>query len=99
MADRDGDLGAFLGGLIVGGLIGAAVALLLAPQRGEETREMMLQGGIELKQRAEQVAADLRGRAQEVAEESKGRINDAVDAARQAARRKRAGLEGENPNA
>ena len=29
---------AFFAGLVIGGLIGAALALLLAPQSGEETR-------------------------------------------------------------
>ena len=31
----------FLAGVIIGGLIGAAVGLLLAPQPGEETREQL----------------------------------------------------------
>ena len=38
MSQQDSDFGAFLAGFFVGGLIGAAVALLIAPQSGEETR-------------------------------------------------------------
>ncbi len=34
-----GDFGAFLAGFVIGGLIGAATALILAPQSGQETRE------------------------------------------------------------
>lgn len=32
------DLGAFLAGFVIGGLVGAATAIILAPQSGEETR-------------------------------------------------------------
>ena len=32
------ELGAFLAGFVIGGLIGAATAIILAPQSGEETR-------------------------------------------------------------
>ena len=39
------DFGAFLIGFIVGGLTGAAVALLFAPQSGEETRELIHEKG------------------------------------------------------
>ena len=39
MAQNDNDFSAFLAGFVVGGLVGAAVALILAPQSGEETRK------------------------------------------------------------
>ena len=32
------DLGAFLAGFVIGGLVGAAAAIILAPQSGQETR-------------------------------------------------------------
>jgi gas vesicle protein len=35
----DSGFGSFLAGVVIGGLIGAAVGLLLAPQTGEELRE------------------------------------------------------------
>ena len=47
MADNDSDFGAFFTGLVVGGLVGAAVALMLAPQSGEETRAQIRQRSIE----------------------------------------------------
>ena len=43
MADNDSDIGAFLSGFVIGGLVGAAVALILAPQSGEETRAQIRQ--------------------------------------------------------
>ncbi len=86
MAERD-DLGSFLSGFIVGGTIGAVVALLMAPQSGEETRTMIKEKGIELKDkttasledayaRAEEAAADARSRADELAKVAKQRADE-----------------------
>ena len=83
MSDRD-EFGAFLVGFIVGGLTGAVVALLFAPQSGEETRALIKDKSIELRDkaqhtaeealaRAEQVAADARARADELAKQVRER--------------------------
>ena len=48
MNDNSGkDFGAFLAGFLVGGLAGAGVAFLLAPQSGEETREHIRRRAVE----------------------------------------------------
>ena len=36
---RDTGFGSFLAGFVIGGLVGAAIGLLLAPRAGEELRE------------------------------------------------------------
>ena len=36
---KDTGFGSFLAGVVIGGLIGAAIGLLLAPQTGDELRE------------------------------------------------------------
>lgn len=41
MSENNSDLGAFLAGFVIGGLVGAATALILAPQSGEETRNQI----------------------------------------------------------
>jgi len=51
MSDSD-DFGAFLAGFFVGALAGAAAALLMAPQSGEETRMLIRDKSIELKDKA-----------------------------------------------
>ena len=61
-SDNDLDFGAFLLGTILGGLVGAAVALLFAPQSGEETRMMIRDKGIEIRDKVGESAADARGR-------------------------------------
>jgi gas vesicle protein len=44
----------FFAGLVIGGLVGATLALLLAPQSGEETRAQIRDKSIEVKGRAEE---------------------------------------------
>jgi gas vesicle protein len=48
MAEKD-NFGSFLIGFLVGGLAGAVVALLYAPASGEETRTVIKDKAIELK--------------------------------------------------
>jgi gas vesicle protein len=38
---RDSGFGSFLAGMMIGGLVGAAIGLLLAPRAGEEFREQV----------------------------------------------------------
>jgi gas vesicle protein len=86
MSERD-EFGAFLVGFIVGGLTGAVVALLFAPQSGEETRALIKDKSIELRDkaqvsaeeayaRAEQLAADARARAEELTKEARARATE-----------------------
>ena len=41
MSENSSDLGAFLAGFVIGGLVGAATAIILAPQSGAETRAQL----------------------------------------------------------
>ena len=77
MSDRNGDFGAFVSGFVIGGLVGAAAALLLAPQSGEETRTLIRDKGIELKDQVEQTASDTRARAEELAKEARTKAGQA----------------------
>jgi len=38
---KDTGFGSFLAGVVIGGLIGAAIGLLMAPQTGDELREQV----------------------------------------------------------
>lgn len=69
MSNRD-EFGAFLVGFLVGGLTGAVVSLLLAPQSGEETRTIIKEQAIELKDKANVTATDLYGKAETSANEA-----------------------------
>ena len=48
MASDSDEFGAFLVGFIVGGLAGAVVSLLFAPQSGKETRALIREKSIDL---------------------------------------------------
>lgn len=76
MSDRDSDFGAFISGFVIGGLVGAAVSLLLAPQSGEETRTMIRERGIELKEQVEQTAMETRAKAEKLAQEARERAEE-----------------------
>ncbi|MEK7278019.1 MAG: YtxH domain-containing protein [Chloroflexota bacterium] len=72
-SNNDSDTGSFLVGFIIGGLVGAAVALILAPQSGAETREQIRQKGIELKEQGEETLTEARAKAEAAAAEARAR--------------------------
>ncbi len=93
MSERD-EFGAFLVGFVVGGLTGAVVALLFAPQSGEETRALIKDKSIELRDkaqvsaeealaRAEQLASDARMRAEELTKEARTRATELANEVRE----------------
>lgn len=80
----------FLAGFVFGGLVGAIAALIMAPQSGEETRLMIRDKSIELKDMAastaseiskvsQEKAAELQKQGQLILEEQKDRITQVVD--------------------
>ena len=72
MSDHD-DFGAFLIGFLVGGVAGAVAALLLAPQSGEETRALIKDKSIELRDMAAEQADLVASKASDFADEAKTR--------------------------
>ncbi len=75
MSERD-EFGAFLVGFIVGGLSGAVAALLLAPQSGEETRAIIKERSIELRDKAATEAEEAWKQAEAAAEEARRRAEE-----------------------
>lgn len=49
MSDNGSETGAFLAGFVIGGLVGAAAALIMAPQSGEQTRAQLAARGQSLR--------------------------------------------------
>lgn len=72
----------FFTGFLLGTVVGAAAALLLAPQTGEETREVIRERGIELQGRMGQTTEEARSRAADLASEARSRAADAQDRSR-----------------
>jgi gas vesicle protein len=85
MSDRD-EFGAFLIGFVIGGLTGAVVSLLFAPQSGDETRVYIKERAIELGDRVSDTA-------QTVSKEVESRAGEYRVKAEEYATKARAGVE------
>ena len=66
----------FIAGFLVGALVGAAAALLLAPHSGEETRTLIREKGIELGERADDLSLEARRRAEEIQLQAKEKAEE-----------------------
>jgi gas vesicle protein len=88
MSDHD-DFGAFLIGFVVGGVAGAVAALLLAPQSGEETRAIIKDKSIELRDKASEQAEVVASKANEFADQAKSRGKEAIETVKKTVARKR----------
>jgi len=73
--------GFFIGG-VVGGLLGAAAALLMAPQTGEDTRQLLREKGIELRDQAGDFSVEARKRADEASATMRERSKSLSESAR-----------------
>lgn len=95
----------FVTGLLLGGLLGAAVAMVLAPQAGEDTRDLLRSKARETSGRLRDVAedltenvaaADLLARGKQIVEEARARFDSAVADGKDAAAEQRTKLENES---
>jgi len=77
MSDHD-EFGAFLVGFVVGGLAGAVTALLLAPQSGEETRTVIKEKAIELKDIAADSYNEVYDKADDLVKTTRDKAEDLV---------------------
>lgn len=101
MADeRSGSgFGGFAFGLAVGVAAGAALAMVLAPQSGEDTRDLLVAKAREAGERARDTAddaGDLLARGRRIVADAKARIDGAIAEGKDAAERQRITLENES---
>jgi gas vesicle protein len=66
----------FISGMVWGGLIGAAIGLLVAPRSGEETMALLRERSDEFQLQAQETAENLRMKATETAEQAKARASE-----------------------
>ena len=93
MADDRNDAAGYLGWFFLGGIIGAASALMLTTKSGREIRDQLMERGGEFARRAQEMATDAQGRAgqwldksRELFEEQTQRLLGAFEAGRDAVR-------------
>ena len=83
--------GSIILAFFIGGLVGAGVALLIAPQSGKETRQKIKELADDAKEKATQYAEEVKskvtstvGKGKELVEEKKSLITTAVEAGKEA---------------
>jgi gas vesicle protein len=79
------------GGFLLGLLVGAGAALLLAPQSGEETREALRERGRKLRDDAQERAEELGHRVEEGYGKARGHVEETLKTARRTFEEKRVG--------
>lgn len=99
MAEQGGGGAGFVTGLAIGALAGATLAMILAPQSGEDTRDLMVAKAREAGERARDAADDandLLARGRKIVGEARARIDEAIAEGKDAAARQRSTLENES---
>jgi gas vesicle protein len=79
------EVGAFFAGVLIGGLVGAAMALLMAPQSGAETRQQIGRASHDLRDRAQDMLEDARERAEATIADARRRAERIIEEARERA--------------
>ena len=77
-SNQSSDVGAFLAGFVIGGLVGAAVALILAPRSGEEIRSQLIERGEEFRNRAREYGDDYLSSTKNRLQDVRGEVKDQV---------------------
>lgn len=67
----------FIGGFLLGGIVGAVVALFIAPMSGQETRDQLRSEGIALGRRGQEFGDDRMHEAQKFVKQSKKGVTKA----------------------
>lgn len=103
---KESSAGDFIAGFFLGGVFGAAIALLFTPVSGDEMREQIRDKSIELKDRAEDLsveatkkAEELRAKGQSLFESQKLRFQEAIEEGKRAAGQKKEELLAQLENA
>jgi gas vesicle protein len=94
-----GGIAGFVTGFAVGTLAGVVLAMILAPQSGEDTRDLLVAKAREAGERARDTAgdaSDLLARGRQIVADAKARIDGAIAEGKDAASRQRSTLETES---
>ncbi len=82
--------GSGIGSFLLGAALGAGIALLLAPQSGEETRRDIKRRAVRVKDAAREAAGDISDTVVDHYEQAKKSVEGTIDSARQAIDMKKA---------
>jgi gas vesicle protein len=91
--------GSGIGLFLLGAAVGAGIALLFAPQSGEETRAQLRRGARKIKRRARDLAEDGREAVEDLAQRGKSAAREARAALEERLARHRESFDGEDDDA
>ncbi|MFO7665044.1 MAG: YtxH domain-containing protein [Desulfobacterales bacterium] len=80
MEEKDYNTGSLVASFLLGGIVGAGIAILLAPQSGRETREKIKEYAEHVKEKAVESADKVKS----LVEEKKSVLSAAVEAGKEA---------------
>lgn len=83
MSDNDNGFASFLVGFILGGITGAVVSLLYAPQSGEQTRAVIKEKAIELRDKTTDTLEETYKKAEDAATDAVEKAQDLIRLAQQ----------------
>ncbi|MFP3853242.1 MAG: YtxH domain-containing protein [Anaerolineales bacterium] len=84
MSGNNGSFGNFVSGILVGGLVGAAVAILMAPQSGEKTIAELKNRTDEIRSELERAAENYKKQADNLLESVQTEVEDVSQQAEEA---------------
>ncbi len=73
---KSGSFMSWFRGLLLGGMIGAGIAMLSTPRSGEENRQMLRDKGMELRDRAAATVEDTRQKANEAVRKGQAALDE-----------------------
>lgn len=79
--EEEAENSGFFGGFLLGVVVGAILALVFAPFRGEQTRELVAERAVQLKDRATDLVAQVRGEESDVSADDEFAIEREIGAA------------------
>ncbi len=72
-------VGKFLAGFIIGGVVGSVIGVLLAPQSGEETRELLNEKSKDLCDKAQTTVNEIQNKADDIVSELQEKGDELMD--------------------
>ena len=90
--EKKGTFGSFVGGLVLGTIIGGVAAILKAPRSGEDTRRMIKDKSREAQDEIRQSVDDARARAEQMLAEAKSRADEIRQQTERALNRRKAAV-------
>lgn len=72
-------VGKFLAGFVIGGVVGSVIGILLAPQSGEETRELLSEKSKDIYDKAQSTVNEIQNKADDIVSDMQNKGDELVE--------------------